>query len=608
MYACTDPGISSGCSFQIYTAAAATADLDTVAGDLERHDGDVYAFSCYLWNMGLVRRLLYRLLPRLPDAEFILGGPQVMNHAASYVSADRSNVVVCNGEGERTFQHYLRQLLGGHADFAAVPGLSFWRDGELVTTARPERIGDLTEIPSPFTAGLFEKGRYNFATLETNRGCPFNCGFCFWGAATNAKVNKFETQRVIDDITWISENKFATIFLADANWGMAPRDVDFTRHMVECNKRTGYPMIISINSAKNKPDRMADITRILVGGGLLTSQPISLQTLNPQALELVDRTNIRPETYTSLQQTLRDEAISSHIEMIWPLPGETTTSFRHGITELCRSGADTILIYPQLLLHNTPIYADREKLGIQVRRVPDEVSEADIVVGTNWVSQQDYEEGVWLCYAVQSLHNMRGLYYLASYLDRDHALAFGDVFATAAAYFRSHQESAVARFMSDSVRDLSNYYLLNAGLLAHMILHTHRGEFDALLADFVATQPFWDDSTARAAFELDLLARPYFYRQRPRIPDYPFTYLRAEPRGDDGWEVTIPEQLAGLVAKLSLAGRPPAGPLLLRHSRRRKLPYMKGKTLDENLSYCQGMMLHLREVLPDWTPLQAVPG
>lgn len=303
-YASKDPEITANFSLDMYVAPVA-ADRDSVAADLESSGSDIYAFSCYLWNMELVRWLLDRLLRARPGAQFILGGPQVMSHAAHYVPADRTNVVVCNGEGERTFHHYLRQLLADEPDFGQVPGVSFWRDGSLVTTERPERIKDLTEIPSPFTSGLFPAGKYSFGILETNRGCPYNCGFCFWGAATNSKVNRFETDRVLDDITWMSENNFATVFLADANWGMAPRDVDFTQHMVECRKRTGYPMVVSMNAAKNKPDRVAEITKILVDGGLLSSQPISLQSMDSDVLRIIDRSNIRPETYTALQRSLR---------------------------------------------------------------------------------------------------------------------------------------------------------------------------------------------------------------------------------------------------------------------------------------------------------------
>jgi len=178
-----------------------------------------------------------------------------------------------------------------------------------------------------------------------------------------------------------------SIFIADANWGALPRDVALTRHMVQGRQRHGYPLMVSMQAAKNRPDRVTEITEILVEGGMLASQPVSLQTTSPVALEMVRRKNIRESTYIELQAKLKDEQISSYTELIWPLPGETLASFGAGLERLCRSGADAIVTYPQLLLHNTPMYADRDKLGIQTLRVTDDVAEADLVVGTAWVGR-----------------------------------------------------------------------------------------------------------------------------------------------------------------------------------------------------------------------------
>ncbi|GAA2882362.1 hypothetical protein GCM10010517_45510 [Streptosporangium fragile] len=613
-YAQHDPEVGPRCEFEIYSAPV-SADREKVIAELLDRRSDVYAISCYVWNIGFARAVLAALHERLPGAAFILGGPQVMRHAHEYVAPEQENVVVCNGEGEKTMAQYLRQILGGAPDFAEVPGISFWRGGELVTTEAAERVRDLMEVPSPFTSGVFEEGKYTTAILETNRGCPFSCGFCFWGAATNDKVHKFEDQRVRDDITWISKNNFVSLFIADANWGMAPRDVELTRHLVACSEENGYPVMVAMAAAKNKPDRMAEITEILVQGGLLTSQPISLQSMSSRTLDLVDRSNIKPETYTELQRTLREKRISSYIELIWPLPGETLESFKEGIAELCRLRADTLIIYPQLLLHNTSIYAKRDILGVQVERVPSDVTEADVVVATNWVSREEYERGTWFSYAVHSLYNLRGLYYLANYLERSGVSRFEDFLTDAATYFESRTDTEVTSFFRDSVAKLWNYDFHNFGMVAHLVLHSHREEFDALLVDFARSRPWWDDPRARAAFELDLLARPYIYLARPRLPRHDFTELRVEPRGRTASLVEMPADLAALLIDLDVTGletgRERVTRLVLDHPRGRKLPFMPERSLEHNASYCQGMVLRLREYLPSWRPEReaaALPG
>ncbi|HEX3791898.1 MAG TPA: hypothetical protein VHW44_28820 [Pseudonocardiaceae bacterium] len=598
-YAAQDPDISAECSFESYSRQA-TVDRVAVADELIEKRSDVYAISCYLWNMGINRWVLDRLYESNSTAQFILGGPQVMNHIRDYVPADRENVVVCNGEGERTFLAYLRQVVGARRDFNAVPGVSFWHDGNVVTTAKSERIKDLNEIPSPFTTGVFEDGKYNTAILETTRGCPYNCGFCAWGAATNDKVYRFDDDRVRADVNWISEHRFQSVFIADANWGISPRDVEMTKYLVEQKNLNGFPYRVDMAAAKNRPDRMAMITETLVQGGLVTSQTISLQSMDSNTLDMVQRSNIRLSAYTTLQTTLREKNINSNIEMIWPLPGETLDSFRRGIAELCRLRADVIVVYPQLLLHNTPIYQQRDALGVQTARVPSEIAEADVVTSTNWVPVADYEDGVWFAYAMHALYNVRGLYYLVNYLDRHDLATFAEVFANAAQYFKSRPDAAITQYLADSVKNLGNYDFRDSGMVALMVLHANRAELDDLLAGFVRTQPWWSDENAQAAFELDLLARPYIYAEPMRTPDYEFTHVRSERLDDDHLAMTLPRAVGELLVELETIEHDGPAPreVLLAQANERKIPYLEQLGLDANAMYCQGMFLCLRDYLP----------
>ena len=119
-------------------------------------------------------------------------------------------------------------------------------------------------------------------------------------------------------------------------------------------RRVWLPHDDYLAAAKNKPERVAAITEMLVRGGLMACQPISLQTVTAKRrFKLVQRKNIKEATYTSLQSVLRDKGISSYVELIWPLPGETFETFSDGITRLCRSKADAIIVFPHLVLGNT---------------------------------------------------------------------------------------------------------------------------------------------------------------------------------------------------------------------------------------------------------------
>src|SRR6185436_8335757 len=121
-----------------------------------------------------------QLAQKKPSAKIVLGGHQAANHGRRYLKPELENMFVCNGEGERTFTEFLRAT-SDSGELRNVRGLSFYRNGELITTPQEDKLTDLDEIPSPFLTGIFEAGPYDTAVFETNRGCPFECTFCTWG-------------------------------------------------------------------------------------------------------------------------------------------------------------------------------------------------------------------------------------------------------------------------------------------------------------------------------------------------------------------------------------------------------------------------------------------
>src|SRR5262245_20408446 len=259
-YARQDPLLESSYRFHKLGLTNRTPQ-DSLLRLLSDTAADIYAFSCYVWNARLIMSVLPGLREARPTAQIMLGGPQVMHHAHRYLRPEHENVVVCNGEGEKTFADYLRASTEVRPDFSNVRGISFYRDGELITTAPQERLTALAQAPSPFLTGLFEED-YSTTVFETNRGCPFHCGFCYWGAATNDRVFKFSEERIQDEITWMSKKGIVHVFIADANWGMLKRDIELSRHFANCKKERGAPSIVYYSAAKNSPDRVTEITEI----------------------------------------------------------------------------------------------------------------------------------------------------------------------------------------------------------------------------------------------------------------------------------------------------------------------------------------------------------
>jgi radical SAM superfamily enzyme YgiQ (UPF0313 family) len=392
-------------------------DPDTIAARVDAPA--VAAFSTYVWNWEMSLRVARALKRRHPDCLIVFGGPQVPDpdRADGFFSRFPFIDVAVHGEGEVTFT----ELLAAHArgdDLVAVPGLSC-RSG---TAPARGRTTDLDAFPSPYLTGVFEPlfalpFSYH-AVWETNRGCPYRCAFCDWGSLTNQKLYTFRDDRLSAEIEYFAARKIGYVYMADANFGILPRDLDIARRLANTKARTGLPHKLRVNYAKNSPDRVHEIARTLNAVQLDKGITLSVQSMDAHTLQTITRTNLKYESLSRFIRQYQREGIDTITEVILGLPGETLRSFRDGIDELLEASAhDTLWIYRCTVLPNAqmndPPY--RARHGIVTKRTPvflnhtvpgsDPVQEyEDIVTETATLSREDYKRCLILSWAVQTFH------------------------------------------------------------------------------------------------------------------------------------------------------------------------------------------------------------
>jgi hypothetical protein len=182
-------------------------------------------------------------------------------------------------------------------------------------------------------------------------------------------------------------------------------------------------------------------------------------------------------------------------------------------------------------------------------------------------------------------------------------LSYAQLFRSFVEFYRQRPSHPFTVFCEDSIRKLENASYSNEGALLHIILHSHREDFDELLKQFVKTQDFWSDPLARFFFEVDLINRPYIYRNTQIVAKrHLFANLRVINVMENGYVVEIPtEYLKYLGDHLSypLKKDEAVKRFELNH-RRSQLPFMRSKPLNEHFLYCHDMSLRMSALLPVW--------
>lgn len=356
-------------------------------------EADVVGFSCYVWNIERSLALAAEIKRHRPETLIVFGGPQVPDVPRDFLARYPQVDVCCRGEGEHTFLALMEAyadlkttgaLDARRADFSPagtpVAGIA-GRDAQGAFYQNPPgpRRKDLEALPSPYLVGTFDAlmaahPQVEWSILwETNRGCPFTCGFCDWGSATAAKVNRFDTERLKAELDWFAAQKIGYIFCCDANFGIFPRDLELAEYAVELHQRTGFPGALAVQNAKNVSDRTFAIQCLLAESGLDSHVTLSLQSLYPPALEASGRANISLEDFERLQSQLRERRIHTYTDLILSLPGETLDSFISGYSEVIERGQyHAINVYVLDILPNAPMAdpAFRAHHGLQTVRVP----------------------------------------------------------------------------------------------------------------------------------------------------------------------------------------------------------------------------------------------
>jgi radical SAM superfamily enzyme YgiQ (UPF0313 family) len=330
---------------------------------------DVLAFSVLGWNYRAFGILAETFKQLKPDGLVVFGGNHVANQGERAFRMFPEVDIVANGEGEFVFREILRARLAD-SDFGGIGGISFRdADGVMVTTAEPERVTDLDLIPSPFLTGAIEmtdeqgRFRYDVALMETSRGCPYKCAFCYWGGAVGQKVRAFSRERLRAELEYFAKFQVHTIVLCDSNFGLLPQDLQFIEDVIEVRGRYGFPRAVETSWAKNKSKTFYEIVRRMSRAGMRSSFTLALQTLDDNTLDLMNRRNMKVNAWEDLAEWLAAEGLDCYAELIWGAPGETVTSFMRGYDELSRRVA-RIAAYPMLLLPNTDYTEKKAQHGI----------------------------------------------------------------------------------------------------------------------------------------------------------------------------------------------------------------------------------------------------
>lgn len=358
--------------------------LDIESNYKRLSDCDVIGFSNYIWNKSHNYELARKIKEYNPSALIVFGGPETPIHKKDIFERYPFIDIVVKLEGEIAFADILESPNLESA--RNVKGILINDNGRVLDTGAATRILELDQIPSPYTTGVFDKIILENPdilwnpTLETNRGCPYQCTFCDWGGLTYSKIKHFDLVRVFEEIEWIGSHKCEHLSVTDANFGMfLERDEMIVDKIIETQQKYGYPTKTAMSWAKNQKSQVIKLASKLYGFGFNNGLTVSVQSLDDGVLTNIKRKNLQTDRLNEVFDNCALAGVSVNTELILGLPGETLQTWRETMFKLFDINQhNTIEFFQAQLLENAEMnLVQREIYEIKTVKVYDYLSGTD---------------------------------------------------------------------------------------------------------------------------------------------------------------------------------------------------------------------------------------
>ena len=304
---------------------------------LERQP-DIVGFSVFCWNLDRTLAFAREIKSRL-GAKIIFGGPEITPDNPALASAPADFFVI--GEGEAVFLRLLQDPDFWSRKSASLPSDTIFQAS-----------------PSPYIGDLLEPGIENTVLLETQRGCPYRCGYCYYNKSRGNLAFVDETL-LISAIQWSVDRGIGELYLLDpslnARRGLKP----LLKQIAEINRDRRISMISEIR-AEAIDEELADL---LAAAGF-TWFEIGLQSITSRALEIMNRpTDL--DRFVRGAKRLRDRGIRTGIDLIIGLPGDNLDGFKRSVDFLVDHGlSDDIQAFPLSILPGTAFRQRHIELGL----------------------------------------------------------------------------------------------------------------------------------------------------------------------------------------------------------------------------------------------------
>lgn len=327
-----------------------------------RHQPDILAATCWLFNHEALMHIVSRVKALLPKACVILGGPEFLGENEAFLRRNPFVDCVFRGEGEVEFPKWLN-VWNRPEQWESVIGLCYLDAGNRYHDNGLARVLAFDRLTAPEESRFFNWSK-PFVQLETTRGCFNTCAFCVSGGEKPVRTLPIDVIR--HRLQIIYSHGIRNVRVLDRTFNFHPRRAkELLNLFLEFHPHIRFHL--EIHPALLSEELKAELKQLPTG---LLHLEAGIQSLREPVLEKCRRMGKLSDALEGLQFLCSLDNMETHADLIAGLPLYRLNEIFEDILTLAGYQAGEIQLESLKLLPGTEMRRRAGELGIRYSPLP----------------------------------------------------------------------------------------------------------------------------------------------------------------------------------------------------------------------------------------------
>lgn len=334
---------------------------ENILADLGKRRPDAVGFSCYIWNIRLVKSLAADFWRIYPETDIWLGGPEASYDAEEILKQLPFVRGVMVGEGEETFRCLMEwyDKTGGvlSEGLSRIAGL-VWRQGEAIRKNPRRPALDLSELPFVYDS-IAGNSDHKIWYYESSRGCPFSCSYCLSSIDRGLRLRSW--QQIERELSFFLEQNVSQVKFVDRTFNCHHEHAGrIWKYLAEHdNGVTNFHFEIAADLLLEEELQL--LRRLRPGQVQLE---IGVQSANRDTLREIRRTTDLERLADCVKALADLNNIHLHLDLIAGLPYENYESFGRSFDWVYRLKPEQLQLGFLKVLKGSYMYEKAEEYGV----------------------------------------------------------------------------------------------------------------------------------------------------------------------------------------------------------------------------------------------------